>query len=369
MKAPLKIGIIGVGLIGGSLSLALKKSWPQCRIVGYHDDINHLKQALKLHVIDDATDDLGKLCDNADFIFVCLPISLIIPVIKRLKPLLDDKTIVTDVGSAKGTIVRQAEEILADSSSFIGGHPMAGSEQRGVIAASASLFHGAVYVLTPTDKTSPSAFERLHGLLNNIGARLIALSPDKHDSIVANVSHLPHILAAALINTAADSTKEKDDILLFAAGSFRDMTRIAASNPDLWVDISVANKEALLKALNKYIAKLKMIAGILNDDDTDRLRDELSTAGKLRQSLSLAQVTAVRLQELEIPVTDSPGVISRISLAFGRHGINIEDIQIFHTGKKSGIIRVMVSDSPSLDKAIVDLHKAGFTGIKKGLKL
>lgn len=368
MIAPRKIAVIGVGLIGGSLSLAVKRRWPEVKIVGYHPKLDHLDQALKLRVIDQATDDFAALCADADFIFVCTPVSGIISLIKNIRPYLETGTIVTDVGSTKGSLVYEAEELLSGGADFIGGHPLAGSEQKGVLAASASLFQNAVYVLTPTSNTSPAAFQQLHGLLAQLGARVIALSPEKHDQVVAIVSHLPHLLAASLINLAARSANETENILFFAAGGFRDMTRIAAGDPDLWVDISLENKAAIIKTLDNFMSELTNLREALKSGDAATLKKDLKQAKELRQSLSLTQQTEVDLREIEIPVTDSPGVISQVTLAFGRLGINIEDIQIVHMSEKSGIVRLLVSESSNLDQALATMKEEGFTFINKGLK-
>lgn len=368
MIAPRKIAVIGVGLIGGSLCLAIKRRWPGVKVVGYHRDLDRLKQALKLRVIDEATDDLNGLCAGADFIFICTPVSNIIDQVKAIRPHLNDGTIVTDVGSTKRSIVYDAERLLAGKADFIGGHPLAGSEQKGVLGASASLFQSAIYILTPTPNTSPAAFQRLHGLLTQLGARIVALSPEKHDQVVAIVSHLPHLLAASLINLAARSAKETENILFFAAGGFRDMTRIAAGDPDLWVDISLENKEAILQALDDFISELSSLRRVLDKSDAAELLNDLAQAKELRQSLSLARPAEIKLREIEIPVTDTPGVISKVTLAFGRVGINIEDIQIIHISENSGIIRLLVSESPNLDQALAALKEEGFDGIKLGKK-
>ncbi len=364
MDQPKKIAIIGVGLIGGSLSLSFKKRWPEIEIIGYHDDINRLDQALKLKVIDEATDNIEHLCKGADFIFICAQVSKIVPLLEKARPFIDDDTVITDVGSTKSNIVEEADKIFSKGAEFIGGHPLAGSEQKGVLAASATLFKNAVYVLTPTAKTSPSSYQKLHGLLTQIGATVIALSPDKHDQVVAVISHLPHLLASSLVNLAAKSASDPENILFFAAGGFRDMTRIAAGDPELWLEISLENKKAILESLNGYMKVLEKLKVNLEEEDSSSLQDDLLQAKELRQSLSVSKPTDVTLREIKIPVTDSPGVISRITLAFGKHGINIEDIQIVHTGEESGIVKLLVNESGKLDDALLEMEREGFNFLK-----
>ena len=364
MDQPKKIAIIGVGLIGGSLSLAFKKRWPDVRIFGYHDNIERLDQALKLKVIDEATDDIENLCKGADFIFICAQVSKIVTLLGKARPFIDKETVITDVGSTKSNIVAEADKIFSSGAEFIGGHPLAGSEQKGVLAGSASLFQNAVYVLTPTATTSPSAYQKLHGLLTQIGARVIALSPDKHDQVVAVISHLPHLLASSLMNLAANSAKDPENILYFAAGGFRDMTRIAAGDPELWVGISLENKKAILESLNRYMKVLEKLKADLENDDSDEIYDDLLQAKELRQTLSASRPTKVVFREIKIPLTDSAGVISRITLACGKHGLNIEDIQILHTGEESGIVKLLINESDKLDDALLEMKKEGFNFLK-----
>ena len=360
-----KVSLVGVGLIGGSIALALRKAYPDIKIVGYHPRLNHLRQAKSLGIIDRSTNDISVLCRHADFIFICTPVSKIIPTIEKLAAEVEKQTIVTDVGSVKQRIVLEAEKILKGKAQFIGGHPMAGSEHRGVNSATESLLEGSVYILTPTESTDPNAFERLHGLIAKLGVKVVAVSAKRHDEIVATVSHLPHLLASSLVNVSVTSSKDVERVLFFAAGGFRDATRIAAGDPKLWNDICMENRKAIIKALDLFIDQLNQVQHSLKVQDRKTLGAKLASAQKLRSSLTMVSKVEQNLQEIAIPVADKPGVISTIAQTLGNSGINIEDIQLVHLSERRGLVRLLVNESSQLSQAMKELSEAGFKAIKR----
>ncbi len=359
MTEPQKVTIIGVGLIGGSISLAVKSHWPQVTVTGFDIDSDVQSEALAHGVIDESAVDIESSCAGADFIFIATPVLIVPRVIETIASVVGEETIVTDVGSTKTAIVEIAEKVLPPATNFIGGHPLAGSEQAGLRAATPELLKDSVYVLTPTTRTSPDAFQKLHKLLTNLGARVIALSPKKHDEIVAGVSHLPHLTATALVNVVAAVGEEGENRLLFAAGGFRDLTRIASGNPDLWADICLDNKEAIAVSIDKLTAGLSDIRQVITDGDRDRLIEILATAKDRRASMSSGAAAATVLREFNISVSDKPGIISQITLTFGQLGINIEDIQIVHLGGDSGVVKLLVNDNPRIHKALLELKNSG----------
>ncbi len=365
MPAPLRVAIFGLGLIGGSLGLALKRLDPPPDISGYDVDQLTMAAALAAGAVDRTVEDVRAGCSGADFIFIATPLNVIPEVIKDIAGAVEPKTIVTDVGSTKKTIVETAMEALSAPANFIGGHPMAGSELGGFESATALLFKEAVYVLTPTSMTSPEAFQGLHALLTRLGARVMALSVEKHDEVVAAVSHLPHVLAAALVNHVATVEEGVENRLLFAAGGFRDTTRIAGSNPDLWVDICLDNREAIMVSIDKFLDVLMAARGHIERSDGDGLRTLLASAKERRLSMSIGEATPVSLREVDVVVSDRPGTISEITRTFGQLGLNIEDIRIVHLSGDRGVIKLMVSDDPQFDRALQRLREYDFTVVVK----
>lgn len=358
MTEPVQVLICGLGLIGGSLALAIKKNYPTTKVTGYDINPNVLQQAQAAGAVDASVSDLNNLKNEFDFVFIAVPISQILPVLKAVSKKLTNKTVISDVGSTKTTIVKQAEVAFPDIN-FIGGHPLAGSEQQGFMAASSDLFLDAVYVLTPTEKTQPEAFSRLHRFLSGIGAKVMSLAPEQHDEIVAATSHLPHLAAFALVNTVSAASKDVFDIFAFTARGFKDATRIAASNPKLWAEICLENREAVKKQLLAFSNSLKKVLSLLEQEDEEALLQYFSSARQFRLALGLAPGKA-HLIWLEIPVEDKPGTVTELTYVFGKYGLNIEDIQLVHLGLKRGLIKLAVEKGKLYQEAITELKKRGF---------
>ncbi len=247
------VAIIGVGLIGGSLGMAWKKSRAVGKVIGIGRHPEKLKKAKQLKAIDEFTTDFQAGVKDADLVVICTPVGLIAPTIKRILPALKKDCIVTDVGSVKAPVVAMAEKILrAKKIHFIGGHPMAGSEQAGISNAQSDLFKKAVWILTPGSHTSLKEMSLLHHLISKTGVKVILLDPKKHDQIVSVTSHLPHLLAASLVNFLAAQNRKNKNTINLTAGGFRDMTRIASSSPEIWADISLMNRQEIIKALAEF---------------------------------------------------------------------------------------------------------------------
>ncbi len=356
----MRVTIIGLGLIGGSLGLALKQLDPPVEIVGYDIDDETLAAAVAAGAVDRAAESPSDSCADADFIFVATPLNVIPKVLTEIAGSVGPKTVVTDVGSTKQTIVETAREVLPSRVNFIGGHPMAGSDQGGFESATAALFKEAVYVLTPTVSTGSEAFQGLHALLMRLEARVMALSPAKHDEVVAAVSHLPHVLAAALVNHVGTVEEGVENRLLFAAGGFRDTTRIAGSNPDLWVDICLDNRDAIIESIDKFREVLGTARDHIASGDSQGLRGLLASAKERRLSMSIGEAAPAPLRELDVIVSDRPGTISEITRTFGQMGINIEDIRIVHLSGEKGVIKLMVYDDPQFERALQRLREYDF---------
>ncbi|MGZ8983344.1 MAG: prephenate dehydrogenase [Methylotenera sp.] len=282
-----KLVIFGVGLIGGSVALALKKASgidAVPHIVGVGRTSESLQTALNLGVIDVATSDIANALKDADMVLIAAPVAQTPAILASIKPHLEAHTVITDAGSTKGDVLRCAEEILGEKSrQFIGGHPIAGAEKSGVTAATADLYVNKNVVLTPTNNTHQNAIAITHQLWRNCGANVSEMSAETHDNIFAAVSHLPHLLAFALVDDIA-SRPNAAQLFGFAASGFRDFTRIAGSSPEMWRDISLANKNALLSEISAYQAELSALKTMLQNDDDAGLQALFERASVARNA-------------------------------------------------------------------------------------
>ncbi|MBU1487024.1 prephenate dehydrogenase [bacterium] len=261
-----KVSIIGVGLIGGSLGLALKKKGLASKIVGIGRRETSLREALRVGTVDEVTLDLKEGVSQADLVILAAPVGSILRIGREIVPHLKQGAILTDVGSTKEEIVRALGALTKD---FVGAHPMAGSNESGVEKATASLFEKATCVITPTGETSKKALDVVENLWKKIGARVVKMSPETHDFLVAITSHLPHLAASSLVSLAA---KEKEKAVPLIATGFKDTTRIAASDPRLWSDIFLSNKEMVLSALKEYKEILSQWEELIREEDQEGIR-------------------------------------------------------------------------------------------------
>ena len=267
-----KIVIFGVGLIGGSVALALRKAGNAPLIVGVGRTQTSLNEALNLGVIDNLETNIHTAIESADLVLIATPVAQTADILQSIKPHLNDQIIITDAGSTKRDILACAKEILGDQfCQFVGGHPIAGAEKSGVSAARADLFIGKNVVLTPTPETNVHAVASVAQLWQKCGANVSEMSAEDHDGIFAAVSHLPHLLAFALVDDIASRPNAKT-LFSFAASGFRDFTRIAGSSPEMWRDICLANKSAILIELNAYQDELSQLKQLLTNKDSAGLQ-------------------------------------------------------------------------------------------------
>jgi len=275
-----KVAIIGVGLIGGSIGEALKKKKLAETVIGIGRRKSSIAEAVRRKAIDKGTLDAGKGVAGADLVIIATPVGLIPGMASKIRGSLKKGCVVTDVGSTKAGIVRSLEMSMPKGVHFAGSHPLAGSERRGVIFAREDLLEGSVVIMTKTNKTDLKAMKRLGGFWKSLGAgRIVIKSPEEHDRIVAQISHLPHIAAAALVNSASDGSLE------FASTGFKDATRIAASDPGIWRDICVTNRKEIVRALDNYARNLAKIKKLVKDGSGAKLRRELEKSKVRRESL------------------------------------------------------------------------------------
>lgn len=280
-----KISIIGVGLIGGSLGMSLKKERLVAEIVGIGRDEEKLKQAKKLGALDRWTLDFKKGVQNADLVILATPVRTIPQIIRRLTPYFKEKCIISDVGSVKFSVIQAIESFLPKNIYFVGGHPIAGSEQAGIQFAQEDLFKNRVCVLTPTQNTNQEALAQIKSMWEEVGASLVMLSPEEHDTIMGAVSHLPHLVAVSLVNTVGASPKSGKKFLSSVGSGFKDTTRIAASSPILWRDIFLENKEVILKMIDKFKITLENLREFIACEEDNKLFRELKKAKDLRNKI------------------------------------------------------------------------------------
>jgi prephenate dehydrogenase len=275
------IAIVGLGLIGGSIGLKAKQQG--LRVIGIPRREETLKKALELGAIDEGSLDISKVSE-ADLVFICTPINLIIAKLKELAPHLKKGAVVTDVGSTKAEIVSQAEKLMSKGTYFVGGHPMAGKEVVGIEAAEANLFESKTWILTQTSKTNKGALEKVEEVVGWLGAKVVRIDPKTHDLVVGAVSHLPLAAAAALVNVAAEAG-EKELVGQCAASGFRDSTRIASGDPVLGRDMFLTNRVALLKHLKALRAKLLELEKLIKAGQAGKIEEELKKAKQFRDSI------------------------------------------------------------------------------------
>jgi len=279
-----RLTIYGVGLIGGSLARALKAAGAVDEIVGYGRSVTPLEKALELGVIDRYEIDIAAALAGADVVLLGVPVGAMEQVLRELQPHLGADTIITDVGSTKGSVVTAAEKVFgALPPRFIPGHPIAGTEKSGVEASFAELYRNRRVILTPNEQSDSEALERVRWMWQQAGAEVIDMSVAHHDEVLAATSHLPHMLAFTLVDTLA-RLEDHDDIFRFAAGGFRDFTRIASSNPQMWHDICLNNREALLKMIRRFSDELAILSSAIERGDGEAILQTFERAKAARDS-------------------------------------------------------------------------------------
>ena len=331
-----RAGLVGTGLIGGSIGLALRRAgW---HVTGSDRDAARAAQAMAVGAVDAIGVD-----PSAEITFVATPVGAIAGAAKAA--LAAGPGVVTDVGGVK-------ERVVADvmHPRFIGGHPMAGSEQEGVEGSDADLFVGATWVLTPTPDTDPQAYALVHAVVASLGADVVAVEPARHDALVAVVSHVPHLTAAALMTLAAGQAEQHATVLRLAAGGFRDMTRIAAGHPGIWPDICVNNAGAIISVLDELLTALGGLRAAVAASDRDALLDVLQHARVARLNLpGRSAARAEQLVEFRVPVPDRPGVLAEIMTLCSEVGVNVEDFEVAHSLEGDKGVLVVIVDAAARD--------------------
>lgn len=347
--APARAQVVGTGLIGGSIGLALRaRGW---RVSGIDADPARSQRALDLGAIDQVGQDRAPAVT-----FVATPAGAVTEEARRALCLSAPAGgVVTDVAGVKAPIV----EALGDAR-FVGGHPMAGSEQEGVEGADADLFQGATWVLTPTETTDARAYSEVRGVIGSLGANVVAVPPRRHDDLVALVSHVPHLTAATLMNLAADTATEHATLLRMAAGGFRDMTRIAAGHPGIWPDVCADNREGILSVLDRLVEALCGVRTVVAGGEREALLAMLEKARHARINLPAGAPAEGATAEVRVPVPDRPGVIAEVTTRLGELGVNIFDLEIAHSAEGDRGVLVMVVDASTVEVVRSALAERGY---------
>jgi prephenate dehydrogenase len=353
----MKIAVLGVGLIGGSIGLAARRRL-DAEVVGWGRSPERLRRAAALGAINRAAGSLAEACEDADLVFCCGPVAALPEQARAALAAAGPESVISDVGSTKGELVAA----VAEDERFIGGHPLAGAETAGVENAREDLFEGARWYLTPTDRSSGLLYDRLQRTLTGLGARPQAIDPQGHDRLMATVSHLPHVLANALASEAAESLARGSERLPDVGPSFRDATRVAGSNPAIWADIYASNREAVAASVDSVAARLQEAAELIRTGDREALAAWHAAAGAARNQLLESESASGPLRELRIVVANKPGTIAELALSLGEAGVNIEDMALHPApDMTSGAVSLWVAGEEQAGRAAELVRGLGHT--------
>jgi prephenate dehydrogenase len=351
-----RLAIVGTGLIGASVGLAARRAGVE-HVAGWDPDPEHLAAAVERGAVD-AAPDLAAALEGAELALVAAPVTVLPGQIRAVLDASGPGCTVTDVGSTKGGVTA----VAAGEARFVGGHPICGSEARGPEWASAELFEGATWFLTPTAATAPASYKVLHGFVSALGAVPVAIDPDAHDRLVAVTSHLPHALANVLLNQAGGAKVDGHEPLAGAGGSLRDMTRVAGANPRIWVDIFLENRVALGASLAEHRRRIEQLEAALAAGDAGFLARWIGEASaNRRRLLETAYEDPGGLQRLRVHVPDRPGVIAAIAQALGAERINIADFDLQHlSSERGGTLAILVAGEGEAQRAASILEQQGY---------
>lgn len=356
-----KIGIVGLGLIGGSIAKSVKRIFPDYHITGYDTQKETLYAAMADGTLDACTFDIIPDIADCNYIFLCAPVHFNIAYLEKLKPYLKPDTIISDVGSVKSDIYRAVND-LGLGSSFIGGHPMVGSERSGYDAASDRLIENAYYFITPATDARPSAIEEFTTFIGDLGAIPIIYSPDEHDRITSYISHVPHVIAAALVNLVKDADTTDGIFKSLAAGGFKDITRIASSNPVVWEHILMSNSDNISKGLAEYVELIEKIICYIDSGQADKINEFFDSSRKYRDSIPNNTSGVIRMShELFVDIPDEPGALAKVTVLLADASINLKNFGVSHNREdEEGVLRLSFYDDEARRKAYEILYAAGY---------
>lgn len=354
----MKIGFIGLGLIGGSIARAIRYFYPDAEIIACSRTPATVEQAVSDNIINRAWAQVNDDFSDCDYIFLCAPVSSNAEYLEKLKPIIRPSCIVTDVGSTKSDIHSRVTELDMEEN-FIGGHPMAGSEKTGYANSKRILIENAYYIITPTAKVPQEAVERYRDFVAGLKALPLILDYRTHDYVTAATSHLPHIIASSLVNLVRDSDTEDEIMKRIAAGGFKDITRIASSSPEMWEQICMTNRENISSILGDYIASLTKIKSQLDGAEAGAVYRLFETSRDYRNSLPKKGSGPIeRIFEIYCDMVDEAGGIATLATILASNQINLKNIGIVHSREFiEAVLRIEFYDEPSMRQAADILRK------------
>lgn len=356
----LTFGFIGLGLIGGSVARHLKKLDRGYTLIAYNRSINSLNEAKKDGIIDIICTEINDEFSKCDYIFLCTPVEYNAIYLAKLKPIIKDTCLITDVGSVKTHIHNEVIRLGLESN-FIGGHPMAGSEKTGYINSSDHLLENAYYAITPTAKSTPDKVEEYRQLVSDMGALPIVIDYKEHDYVVASISHLPHVIASCLVATIKHSDNKQETMKLLAAGGFKDITRIASSSPEMWQQICLTNTDNIVKVLDNFSNNLNSFKNIIANREEQSIYDRFEESRDYRNSINDNKRGPIdKTYFLYCDIIDEEGAIATIATILATNHISIKNIGIVHNREfEEAVLRIEFYDSDSvlLAKEVLIRHK------------
>lgn len=358
----LTFGFIGLGLIGGSIAKGLKRANKDHYIMAYARHRSTLDAALADGSIDEALDGVDEKLRRCDYIFLCTPVSFNEEYLTAVRPYLREDAVLTDVGSVK-TNIHEAVKKLGMEANFIGGHPMAGSEKSGYKYSTDHLVENAYYVITPTPLSPSDKVEELRQIALSLSALPLILDYKLHDYIVAGISHLPHLIAASLVNLVKDKDTPNQTMKLVAAGGFKDITRIASSSPVMWQQVCATNRDNILTILGDYIDSLEKIRCSLKEKDDQAIYDLFDTSREYRNSIPDRSSGPIKKEySLYCDIVDESGAIATIATILATHQINIKNIGIIHNREfEEGVLKIEFYNEDASRKAVELLTQCRYT--------
>lgn len=353
------VSIIGLGLIGGSLGLALKRN-RDVEVTGFDNSYSTTQEAFRRGIIDIIAPSLDSASEHADVIIFATPVNTTVRLLQEVPNWkLKKGVIISDTGSTKGPIMEAASLLFEHGITFIGGHPMAGSHKSGVSAAREHLFENAYYILTPFSHTESQLVNRLRELLAPSKGKVVVLDAVEHDRMTAVVSHFPHLIASSLVGRLSAQQGEQPFVRELAAGGFRDITRIASADPIMWRDITMQNRKELLTQLDGWVDEMSDVREMLVENDIDKIQTYFDSAKKFRDELPIASQGALYMTyDLHIDVPDHPGVISEVTKILADERISLTNIRIVETRTDVfGILVISFQTAKDREKAQVALSE------------
>ena len=366
MHTPIKIGFIGLGLIGGSIAKAIRLYYPDTKIIAFDKNRETLALAMNESVIDVSCNTIDENFKNCSYIFLCTPVSFNTAYLKQVQPFLHGDCILTDVGSVKTSIHKEVAKLGLEKY-FIGGHPMAGSEKTGFSNAKPILIENAYYILTPSASVSKEKTLQYTAFIQSLKALPMEMDYQEHDYVTGAISHLPHIIASALVDFVKDADTKEEFMKQLAAGGFKDITRIASSSPTMWQHICLQNKENIDDILGRYINTLQKIKDSVTKQEAEELYDLFSRAKNYRDSVpDISAGPIKKVFAIYCDILDETGGIATVATILASNHISLKNIGIVHNREfEEGVLRMEFYDEASSLKAVKLLEKHRYTVYKR----